>query len=126
MAKDKKRIVLNKTKEGKHVNIFLIFTMVILMAVLSLGSLAAPDREKSDDISKQVEGSALHVPLKDQSAGSPDLKKWHHVDPVFPLHSGSMIIPVGKEEEVDESPDIKEIEHEARLSHHFLCWTFND
>ena len=25
MAKDKKKIVLNKTKEGKHVNIFLIF-----------------------------------------------------------------------------------------------------
>ena len=49
MAKDKKRIVLNKTKEGKHVNIFLIFTMVIVMAVLSLGSLAAPDREKSDN-----------------------------------------------------------------------------
>ena len=49
MAKDKKKIVLNKTKEGKHVNIFLIFTMVILMAVLSLGSLAAPDREKSDN-----------------------------------------------------------------------------
>ena len=49
MAKDKKKIVLNKTKEGKHVNIFLIFTMVIVMAVLSLGSLAAPDREKSDN-----------------------------------------------------------------------------
>ncbi|MBR6955846.1 MAG: hypothetical protein IKH72_02530, partial [Firmicutes bacterium] len=49
MAKDKKKIVLNKTKEGKHVNIFLIFTMVIVMAVLSLGSLAVPDREKSDN-----------------------------------------------------------------------------
>lgn len=49
MAKDKKKIILNKTKEGKHVNIFLIFTMVIVMAVLSLGSLATPDREKSDN-----------------------------------------------------------------------------
>jgi len=49
MAKDKKKIVINKTKEGNHVNIFLIFTMVIVMAVLSLGSLAAPDREKSDN-----------------------------------------------------------------------------
>lgn len=49
MAKDKKKIILNRTKEGKHVNIFLIFTMIIVMAVLSLGSLAAPDREKSDN-----------------------------------------------------------------------------
>lgn len=49
MAKDKKKIILNRTKEGKHVNIFLIFTMIIVMAVLSLGSLAAPDRDKSDN-----------------------------------------------------------------------------
>lgn len=49
MAKDKKKIILNRTKDGKHVNIFLIFTMIIVMAVLSLGSLAAPDRDKSDN-----------------------------------------------------------------------------
>ena len=49
MAKDKKKIVLNKTKEGKHVNVFLIFTMIVVMAVLTLGSLAVPDREKSDN-----------------------------------------------------------------------------
>ena len=49
MAKNKTKIVLNKTEDGKHVNIFLIFVMVVVMAVLSLGSLAAPDREKSDN-----------------------------------------------------------------------------
>lgn len=49
MAKDMKKIILNRTKDGKHVNIFLIFTMIIVMAVLSLGSLAAPDRDKSDN-----------------------------------------------------------------------------
>lgn len=49
MANKKKKIVLNKTKDGKHVNIFLIFTMIIVMAILSLGSLAVPDREKSDN-----------------------------------------------------------------------------
>ena len=49
MAKDKKKIVLNSTEDGKHADIFLIFTMIIVIAVLSLGSLAAPDREKSDN-----------------------------------------------------------------------------
>ena len=49
MAANKKKTVINKTKDGKHVNIFLIFAMVLVLAVLSVGSLIAPDREKSDN-----------------------------------------------------------------------------
>ena len=49
MKKSRKKIELNKTKEGKHVNIFLIFTVTLVMLVLSVGSFLLPDREKSDN-----------------------------------------------------------------------------
>ena len=49
VKKSRKKIELNKTKEGKHVNIFLIFTVTLVMLVLSVGSFLLPDREKSDN-----------------------------------------------------------------------------
>ena len=39
--------VINKTKDGRHIDIFMIFCMVIIIAILSLGSLILKDREIS-------------------------------------------------------------------------------
>ena len=39
--------IINKTKDGRHIDIFMIFCMVIIIAILSLGSLILKDREIS-------------------------------------------------------------------------------
>ena len=47
--KERQKIVLNRTKDGKHINIFLIFSVSLVILILSVGSLLLPDREKSDN-----------------------------------------------------------------------------
>ncbi len=49
MKTNKKKINLNKTEQGRHVNIFLIFAITLILAVLVIGTWATPDREKSDN-----------------------------------------------------------------------------
>ena len=49
MKKNNKKIVLNKTEQGKHVNIFLVFSITLIMIVLILGSLVKADRDMSEN-----------------------------------------------------------------------------
>ena len=47
MKRNKKQI--NKTSGGQHVDIFLIFTVIVVMLIMIIGSAVLPDREKSDN-----------------------------------------------------------------------------
>ena len=49
MKKNNKKIVLNKTEQGKHINIFLVFSITLIMIVLILGSLVKADRDMSEN-----------------------------------------------------------------------------
>lgn len=49
MKNKREKIQLNKTESGKHVNIFLIFTVMIVMLIMIIGSAVLPDRDKSDN-----------------------------------------------------------------------------
>ncbi|MBR6472521.1 MAG: hypothetical protein IKS99_02175 [Firmicutes bacterium] len=88
MQDTKKKLVLNRTKEGSHVDIFLIFAIVIVVVILSLGSLLTPDRQMSENenryltqapeltVSNILEGkyeSQLEEYLSDQIIGR---EKW--------------------------------------------------
>ncbi len=49
MKKERKKIILNRTSDGKHVNIFLIFSVTLIMVVLIIGSWISPDRDMSEN-----------------------------------------------------------------------------
>ena len=45
----KKKIPLNRTKDGKHVGVFLIFSAIVIVLILSVGSLILPDVKMSEN-----------------------------------------------------------------------------
>ncbi len=49
MQKKSMKKQMNKTAGGQHVDIFLIFTVIIVMLVMIIGSAVLPDRDKSDN-----------------------------------------------------------------------------
>ena len=49
MKGNKRRIALNRTEEGKHVNIFLIFSVTLILVLLIAGSWIMPDRDMSEN-----------------------------------------------------------------------------
>ena len=46
---DNRRRPLDRTEDGKHIDIFLIFAICLVVVALSLGQLIVPDKEKSDN-----------------------------------------------------------------------------
>lgn len=88
MKKIENKRQINKTADGKHVDIFLIFAVIIVMLIMVVGSSVLPDREKSDNenryltqapeisVSSVLEGkyqSQLEDYLSDQVIGR---EKW--------------------------------------------------